>query len=95
MPRRLGLLTLCLLTLAFTVPAVAQDSGIILQLSAPFFAEDILTPVIEEYEAANPGIQVNSGVVSGLWFAGEHQRRCRSRSGRVGRLFQSGGCAAG
>ncbi len=39
-------------------PARAQDGGPVLQVTAPFFAEDILLPVLEQYEADNPGVQV-------------------------------------
>jgi ABC-type glycerol-3-phosphate transport system substrate-binding protein len=49
---------LVLLSATIIVPASAQDSGPVLQVTAPFFVEDILQPVLEQYEADNPGIQV-------------------------------------
>ncbi len=42
------LLAVLALSILPALPADAQD-GIILQVTAPFFAEDILQPVIDEY----------------------------------------------
>jgi ABC-type glycerol-3-phosphate transport system substrate-binding protein len=47
-----------LLTITIIVPVSAQDNPTILQLSVPFFTEDILQPVVDEFTAENPGIQV-------------------------------------
>ena len=49
---------LALLCLAPALTTTAQDNPTILQLTIPFFAEDILEPVIAQYEAQHPGIQV-------------------------------------
>ncbi len=43
--------------LVVSIPLSAQDE-VVLQLAIPFFAEDLLQPVIDEFELANPGIRV-------------------------------------
>ncbi len=57
--KRLNWLTmLVLLCAAPVVTVMAQDAAVILQMTVPFFAEDLLVPVIEQFEAENPGVQV-------------------------------------
>jgi ABC-type glycerol-3-phosphate transport system substrate-binding protein len=46
------------LSAVMTLPAQAQDGEIILQITAPFFTEDLLQPVLDQYRADNPGVQV-------------------------------------
>ncbi|MBZ0300264.1 MAG: extracellular solute-binding protein, partial [Anaerolineae bacterium] len=58
MKRLIWCAAVLMLSLAVIVPAAAQDNGTILQLTIPFFLEDILQPVIDQYQAENPGVQV-------------------------------------
>ena len=47
------LMALCV---AVGVPTAAQETSTVVQLAVPFFLEDILEPVIEQYNADNPGV---------------------------------------
>lgn len=46
------------LSAVILIPAQAQDANIVLQVTAPFFAEDLLQPVLDQYAVDNPGVQV-------------------------------------
>ena len=53
---RIGIAVITLMMTA--IGTSAQDNPVILQLAVPLFVEDFLQPVVDEYEAANPGIVI-------------------------------------